>query len=149
MATSPQTEPISQPAGVSLWFDRTHGRNGYTISGGLTGPTLAVYGRPEDVAEAYERLVALPGLSRLRGSLILAFGAPDDTFEVDALIDLSSSVLSARTRIAHNNYWTILSHCADLGMISGRGVTQRSRRAQPVLQSGLAARPAVKVWQHS
>lgn len=128
---------------------------GYRIEGAENGPTVVATGFRSAVAPVFHRLAQLPSLPRLRGRLILTFAdeidRPESGLCLDTLVDgpaegpagapaddaiffgyqsLPGMTAEARLAIEREVYWTILRHCAALGMITGRGVPA-ARRAQP------------------
>ncbi len=114
---------------------------GYRILGAAVGPTALVTGDRATVSPVFHRIVQLPGLPRLRGRLVLAYLdslaasgklrnlgnlTPEN---VDRSIFITFHAPRAtppdvRARVQHDAYWSILRLCANLGMISGRGVPQ-------------------------
>ncbi|SPH23973.1 hypothetical protein DEA8626_03050 [Defluviimonas aquaemixtae] len=110
---------------------------GYRIGGIRPGPTAVVAGHSPIAQDIYERLLDLPTLPWLRGSLVLiTLDALDVASIDDELIDLIGPVdrtlhLPFPSREDHDEavrqgYWTVLKLCAQLGMISGRGVSMPS-----------------------
>ena len=110
---------------------------GYRLVGASPGPQLVVAGHCGESADIFDRLLQIPTLPWMRGNLVL--------IRLDALDDLVQDIASIahigvvdRTMmlplgesdridevIQRRTYHSILRTCAQLGMISGRGVTSR------------------------
>lgn len=106
---------------------------GYKIGGSRPGPTVVVAGYAPVANDIYERLLDLPTLPWLRGSLVLITLDALDIATIDEeLTDLIGPVdrtlhlpfRAGRDHVdaAREGYWTVLKLCAQLGMISGRGI---------------------------
>ena len=109
---------------------------GYNIGGFYPGPKVLVAGHDPVASRVYERLVQLPTLGWMRGSLTLVclnlmereglqahFGTtiaehPDELVFLPYHLDARHHAAAAR-----QGYWTVLRACAQLGMIEGRGLT--------------------------
>ena len=106
---------------------------GYRFMGTRAGPHLVVAGHDAMAQEVFDRLIAIPTLPWMRGCITMVrldllgdieadlaalspFGAVDRTIALP-LSDGVSDELAIR-----RGYHSVLSACADLGMISGRGV---------------------------
>ena len=111
---------------------------GYKFVGARPGPTLLVAGHAPHAGLIFDRLMDLPTLPWLRGTLCLlmleAFdpARPFDagTFvehgPIDDILFLPFAGTSPDPReTARDGYWTVLRRCGQLGMIDGRGVLQR------------------------
>lgn len=119
---------------VEVLNDRRDARPfGFRIGGVRPGPTAVVAGYSPVAQEIYERLLDLPTLPWLRGSLVLiTLDALDVALIDDEMIDLIGPVdrtlhlpfptRTNREAAVREGYWAVLKLCAQLGMISGRGV---------------------------
>ncbi|MEL6418525.1 MAG: hypothetical protein AAFQ55_07860 [Pseudomonadota bacterium] len=114
---------------------------GYRLKGASAGPQVVVAGVCPNAEQVFERLLLTPTLPWMRGTLIvIRLDALDDMLgdlhglaplgPIDRTIILpwSSANQSNETEV-RRNYHIVLRACADLGMISGRGVSRRSERA--------------------
>lgn len=106
---------------------------GYKIGGARPGPTVVVAGYAPVAHDIYDRLLKLPTLPWLRGSLVLiTLDALDVTIinedlanqigPVDRTLHLPFSANQDHDEATREGYWTVLKLCAQLRMISGRGV---------------------------
>ena len=109
---------------------------GYRLQGGSSGPQLVVAGVCDMTDEVFDRIMRIPTLPWMRGSLVLIrLNALDDLFTdlarlnplgtVDRTLVLpwpDDKVLNAF--VLRRNYHLILRTCSDLGMIAGRGVAR-------------------------
>jgi len=120
------------PLAHVLTLDHVDTPVGYSIGGFQSGPELVAMGHGMAAGAVYERLMRIESLNWLRGRLTM--------LELDAIPDLQADTLSDIVQVAHideivmlanpvegidmvsDGYWKILEACADLGMISGRGV---------------------------
>ncbi|MBY6057165.1 hypothetical protein [Leisingera daeponensis] len=107
---------------------------GYRLVGASAGPQLVVAGICPSTEHVFDRLLSIPTLPWMRGSLVLIRAGALDNL----LSDLSSvSVLGENDRTlvlpftdtdridertVRRSYHQVLRACASLGMISGRGV---------------------------
>jgi hypothetical protein len=112
---------------------------GVLVEGQQSGPTLVVLGYDAATLDVYSRITALPGITNLRGRLVLACidePCKDKTIPAwirDRLGAIDDSLCLANSRFGlasqrggtDEPYWTILAKMAGLGMISGRGVSTR------------------------
>ena len=108
---------------------------GYRIGGFNPGPNLLVAAHDPVAALVYDRLMLLPTLCWMRGSLNLIFlnaiehaginahiGQMTDT-KPDELIFLPYHLDEKHhSDAANEGYWTVLRACTAIGIISGRGV---------------------------
>ena len=107
------------------------------IGGQLTGPVLLVCGREAICRPVFGRLIRLPSLPRLTGTLLLAYiggfdAAGQSPYQSEPLLnprfdealffDYHGGGSTARTRFERTAYWAILRKMTAIGMISGRGV---------------------------
>ena len=97
---------------------------GCRLGGRRAGPTLLVATGPGLYHALHGRLLRLPSLPWMRGSMILARLAeirdtPDDG-RIDDIVALPQSATDPVT-IAEA-YWTVLRKATAMGMIDGRGV---------------------------
>lgn len=106
------------------------------------GPTLLVTGYSGTVQDVYDRITALPSIAHLRGRLAMIYidrlgddsamplwvnervGQIDDSLFLPSLPE-SAIAIDAQARAKDEDYWTILAKMSGLGMISGRGVSNR------------------------
>lgn len=106
---------------------------GFRIGGTRPGPTVVVSGHSQIAGEIYERLLELPTLPWVRGSLVLItldaldLSAIDEELieligPVDRTLHLPFPTSDDRDGAVRRGYWSVLKFCARLGMISGRGV---------------------------
>ncbi len=108
---------------------------GYSIGGAFAGPRVLVAGETDLVRATFARLSKLPTLPWMRGQLLIvdleaadtdtASRATDDIWKTpfDEMIMLPfASRESSFKQGVDDFYWSVLRLCADLGMISGRGV---------------------------
>lgn len=108
---------------------------GYRVVGTKVGPQVVVAGCRAEAKDVFERLLAIPTLPWLRGNLVLILlDALDDIGRdiskiesighIDRTIMLTeSSADEGGEKLKRENFHMILRSCAELGMISGRGVT--------------------------
>lgn len=109
---------------------------GYRLVGATQGPQLVVAGHCQASSDVFERLLKIPTLPWMRGNLVL--------IRLDALDDLVMDISSiahigtvdrtviltdtdqdnSHEALQRRNYHMILRTCAQLGMISGRGVAR-------------------------
>lgn len=112
---------------------------GYRIGGARPGPTVVVAGYAPVAPGIYDRLLKLPTLPWMRGTLVLVTldaldaAAIDEelvgqTGPVERILLLPYPARSDSEREIRRGYWTVLKTCARLGMISGRGVAADSGR---------------------
>ena len=110
---------------------------GYRVGGTRSGPTLVVAGYAAIAGDVYDRLLDLPTLPWLRGSLVLiTLEALDITAldaevveaigPVDRTLHLPFPMREDRDAAVRDGYWAVLHLCAELGMISGRGINRPS-----------------------
>jgi hypothetical protein len=106
---------------------------GYKIAGARPGPTVVVAGYAPVAHDIFDRLLNLPTLPWLRGSLVLiSLDALDVAIvdeelanqigHVDRTLHLPFSANRDHATATREGYWAVLKLCAQLGMISGRGV---------------------------
>jgi hypothetical protein len=151
---APQTEETTVPEKAYIQ-ELSHlaqpGHFGFRIGGALPGPSLVVSGFSPLAGTVFQRLLLLPGLSRLVGQLFLI---QIDRIKDDAELEQIDGFLPAGTiidaqmflpfldpsqmtpdmcvREGDQAYWSILRLCAHHGMISGRGVPAlRDNDAEP------------------
>lgn len=137
--TEHQVRPPEDHGVRTLFHAATGDVVGYAVRGAKPGPRALVVGRRGAASDAYHRLTQLPSLPRMQGELLLMFDeALDDPYsgvtrdglydrDIDGSIYLSvdAEAIRERSRRAHARkeaYWSILRLCAQLGIISGRGV---------------------------
>ena len=106
---------------------------GYRIGGARPGPTVVVAGYAPVAPDIYDRLLKLPTLPWMRGTLVLV---TLDTLDAALIEEELVGQIGPVERTIHlpypdrrdsepeirRGYWTVLKACARLGMISGRGV---------------------------
>ncbi len=109
---------------------------GYRLQGGRAGPSVLVAGHNPFAEGIYDRLMALPTLPWLRGSLCLIIletfdneacpdsllTDPSDKFDEVLFLPYSPETENGPEMIKEG-YWMVLRLCAQLGMIDGRGVS--------------------------
>ncbi|WP_157033288.1 hypothetical protein [Loktanella sp. S4079] len=108
---------------------------GYRLQGSSAGPQLVVAAAHPKTEAVFERILRIPTLPWMRGTMVLIkLDALDDLFadlglldplgQVDRTIMLPwADTKAARDRQLRHNYHLILRACTELGMISGRGVS--------------------------
>lgn len=120
---------------------------GYQVAGSRAGPSLLVVGLGREADVAFRRILALPNLPWLRGTLsMMCLEDTDrgrDAVMLDQVSDKIGTIdgcLHVTGPMGHANeaYWTILRFCAGYGMISGRGVPKRpaAPEGQPLSSLG-------------
>lgn len=120
--------------------DRDGAVFGYRLVGASAGPQVAVLGSCAAAELAFDRLMNIPTLPWMRGNLVLIqIDALDDSFsQIDALESLgtvdrtitlpqASAVVPTEAEV-RQYYQSVLRVCADLGMISGRGLSRNGSR---------------------
>jgi len=126
-------QPNSMPFAVCPDDEGFAGGAARTIIGHRAGPALVAAGSSAAVRCAFRRLLALPNLRYMHGSLSLvsaaeqwavlfADGLPN---HIDAIYWVNEDALGDDPTSA---YWAILARATRLGMISGRGVPRVWRR---------------------
>ncbi|MBV2361304.1 hypothetical protein KUH32_16185 [Thalassococcus sp. CAU 1522] len=111
---------------------------GYRLGGARPGPSLMVAGYAPLALQVFDRLLALPTLPWLRGTLTLvSLGALNEgrtvcgldhapNQPVDEVLFLPFAADSAlQDAASRTGYWMVLRLCAKLGMIDGRGIIGR------------------------
>ena len=114
------------------------GSNGHVCGGLRPGPVVVVSGFTALASPVYDRLLELSSLPFIRGTLLLVYtdrlGKTPRQFEtiqaVDELlflpfVEVDSADATDLAEAREEAYWTILSLCARLGMIAGRGIPPR------------------------
>lgn len=108
----------------------------YRLVGAAAGPQLVVAGTCPSAATVFERLLSIPTLPWMRGSLVLVrldaledvasdVGGLEPLGPVDRTIVLTGAGVGAEDEaLARRNYHAVLRACAELGMIAGRGVAR-------------------------
>ena len=110
---------------------------GYRFGGFNAGPSLLVAGHDPVATMVYDRLLQLPTLAWMRGSLTLVFL---HALERDSMTPRLETLVAPKPdeiaflpyqmdeafheEAAKEGYWTVLRLCASIGMISGRGIPQ-------------------------
>ena len=122
-----------------LASERTGAPFGYRLQGTKAGPQLVVAGVCPFAEDVFDRILRIPTLPWIRGTLVL--------LRLDALDNVSSDLQSldplgpvdrTLTLPIHNgealeafevrrSYHQILRTCAELGMIAGRGVAAETQ----------------------
>lgn len=107
---------------------------GYRLVGASAGPQLVVAGICPSSEHVFDRLLSIPTLPWMRGSLVLIRTSALDNLlsdlpsvsvlgEIDRTMVLPfSDTEKADETIIRRSYHQVLRACASLGMISGRGV---------------------------
>lgn len=133
--SDPLITPRTRVSVRDLCVAASHRPVGYQIVGGRAGPALLIVGQGGDVEVAFRRILALPNLPWLRGTLSLMRLADKDMGLDGLMLDQLSGDLGKIDGTLHVNgysgdarevYWTILRFCSQYGMISGRGVPKRT-----------------------
>lgn len=123
----PLVEVLTNPAGTA--------KIGYRLGGIYAGPHVVVAGHDPIADMTYSRLISLPTIGWMRGSLTLLLM---NAMERRGLLDNTMNALDPKpdeihflpynldpafhTEAAVSGYRSTLRLCASLGMISGRGV---------------------------
>lgn len=118
------TSILSGPSGQEV---------GTRITGGYAGPALLVSGDAGIMDRVTLRLAALPSLPWMRGEMMLISSehldcALSNGLDRDVQLDIAAADCDG---VPGQAYWIILRRCAELGMISGRGVRRWKMPAQP------------------
>ena len=106
---------------------------GYRFVGAKAGPQIVVAGHCDSAQEVFDRLIAIPTLRWMRGSMVFVrldmlddinadFTALLPLGHVDRTIVLPLADATDKERTIRTAYHAVLRACAGLGMISGRGV---------------------------
>lgn len=108
---------------------------GYKLGGYRVGPSVLVAGHAPIAAKVYDRLMRLPTIGWMHGSLTLVFlnELEQNGFQIyfgprieprpDELHFLAYHLdPTHHAEAAEAGYWSTLRLCARLGMISGRGI---------------------------
>ncbi|MGJ8603274.1 MAG: hypothetical protein ACSHXH_04035 [Marivita sp.] len=104
---------------------------GHRLVGTAPGPQLVVASHCQTSAHVFERLLNIPTLPWMRGNLVLIrLDALDDlVMDITSIAHIGivdrTMILTENTtdpNVQRRNYHMILRACAQLGMISGRGV---------------------------
>lgn len=124
-----ETNPI---VADSFVLKHANGPFGIRLGGVNAGPEMVVLGHGASAKAAFAKLKAVPTIGRMRGRLTL--------LELDTLPDLDSHTLAQIIDVpcvdhvlclandepgvdpVSDGYWRVLEACAELGMISGRGI---------------------------
>jgi len=123
----PLVEVLTSPSGTSTI--------GYRLGGFNAGPSVVVAGYSPIAGAVYDRLISLPTISWMRGTLTLIFldeldrcgpvssTITDGVQEPNELHFLPSNFDEPFNEAAiRSGYWSTLRLCASLGMIAGRGI---------------------------
>lgn len=108
---------------------------GYRFGGAFPGPKLLIAGDGPLIEQAFARLSNLPTFPWMRGQLWLIQLGPledgclsrlsqsfwDTPFDEMILLPFAAEQKASKQAV-DEAYWSVLRLCADLGMISGRGV---------------------------
>lgn len=109
---------------------------GYRLVGAAAGPQIVVASTCPSARTVFERLLAIPTLPWMRGNLVL--------IQLDALEDIARDMSSltslgaidrtvilpcdavneTKEAVTRRNYHLVLRTCAQMGMITGRGVAR-------------------------
>lgn len=106
---------------------------GYRFVGAKAGPQIVVAGHCDSAQEVFDRLIAIPTLPWMRGSMVFVrldmlddinadFAALSPLGQVDRTIVLPLADSTDKERTIRTAYHAVLRAFAGLGMISGRGV---------------------------
>ncbi len=119
-----------------LTTERTGTDFAYRLVGASAGPQVAVAGVCPSAGRVFDRLLSIPSLPWMRGNLILIrLDALDNLLgelsslsplgEIDQTIILPwTDEGAADDALIRRSYHMVLRACADLGMITGRGVVR-------------------------
>ncbi len=111
---------------------------GYVIGGCKPGPDILVAGYRPVADKVFDRLLKIPSLPWLRGTLYLIrlealadtapgsdiAGLSGKDFDKTIILPLSAA-LDGEVDLIAESYQRVLGMCAELGMIQGRGLYQR------------------------
>jgi hypothetical protein len=106
---------------------------GYRLVGANAGPQIVVAGHCDSAQQVFDRLIAIPTLPWMRGSLVFVrldmlddINADFDVLaplgKVDRTLVLPLADDTNKERVVRAAYHDVLRACTELGMISGRGV---------------------------
>lgn len=117
----------------------------HRLGGFRAGPSVLVVGHKPVINMVYARLLRLPTLGWMRGSLTLIFLETVDQFgfetcidrlqipQPDELVFLPCHLdVTYHKPAAKEGYWTVLRTCTSLGMIEGRGVKTSTFETRPL-----------------
>lgn len=120
-----------------LTNDRDGTPFGYRLRGNAAGPQLVVAGFCPMAMPIFDRLLSIPTLPWMRGTLVLVRldildECLQDLMRLDPLGPVDRTIIlpwshtdEPDTRTLLAQYHMVLRACADLGMISGRGVARQ------------------------
>ncbi|HSF95365.1 MAG TPA: hypothetical protein VLA52_10095 [Thermohalobaculum sp.] len=107
------------------------------IGGELKGPVLLVCGREPICRPIFKKIITLPSLPWLSGTLMLGYIGDfegtghsayecepfrNPTFDESLFLDFHENGGRSHARYCQHAYWAILRKMTQIGMISGRGV---------------------------
>lgn len=116
---------------------------GYRLRGHRSGPQLVVAGLCPAAREVFGRILHIPTLPWMRGTLtLIMLDAFDDLIadvnQFDPLGPIDRTTMlpsmdngSSNEGDLKRHYHTVLRACAALGMISGRGIHHHNRNGAP------------------
>ncbi|WP_439153727.1 hypothetical protein [Yoonia sp.] len=119
-----------------LTLPHWQGPVGYRLGGYRPGPTIAVTGHSPVADIVYDRLLRVPTLAWMRGTMILMHMDLTEGHSLHQILGIERGAQIDRVVVLPHlhtkaaldlGYWHVLQVCTHLGMINGRGV-----RPQPV-----------------
>lgn len=135
----PQKSHISE-----LYLPESSRRFGFRVGGLVNGPDVVVACQAALARQVYQRLLLIPSLNRLKGRLFLiSLDRLDDLHDIGPLrgllgvrgpidriltlpaVDLDTLDETAATELVRRNHYAVLRLCARMGMVLGRGMTDR------------------------
>lgn len=141
--TMSRPEPPKRPYIEELFLPDRGRRFGFRIGALQPGPNVVVTCEGQLARQVYLRLLLIPSLNRIRGTLylltveplgdlpaattlrdLLQLGPVDGALNIPG-VDLSALDEAAVQQTIRRNYWAVLRLCAKLGMIAGRGIPER------------------------
>lgn len=134
--------PNSCPFAEVLTCDTGTGL-GYRLGGHFAGPDVLIVGHAPIADQVFDRLITLPTLGWLRGTLtlinlsVLTLSGENPRLaqffqpRPDELLFLPYHITPETAQeAATQGYWSVLRLCADMGMIAGRGVPRPTAARQ-------------------
>ena len=132
---------MGRPHIAELFLPDSRRRYGFRIGGANAGPNLVVACQTALAQRVYQRLMLIPTLNRMRGTLFLLIAdrveesrdpmlldrLPGLKGPVDFMLTLPSLHVAgledaAVAELVARNYWAVLRTCARMGMVQGRGI---------------------------
>ncbi len=116
---------------------------GYRLRGHRSGPQLVVAGVCPAAGEVFDRILQIPTLPWMRGTLTLIMldvldASIGDVNHFDPLGPIDRTIMLSSMENGSSNegdmkrhYHSVLRACAALGMIAGRGIPHHNRNGAP------------------